>query len=166
MSELCVKNSSVAPAHGIRAYLPAAKPKTVTAGDCEPSDGSLTILVAEDESVCRLFLSRILAKLGHEVRSVKNGREVLELLLGGEQIDLLLTDIQMPLIDGLELAGILRSDKRYRRHAGLPIVAMTAYPSPGAREQFLKAGMDDYLPKPIDGRLLELLIARVADQAK
>lgn len=162
MSERCVKNSRVA----LRNAVPAVKAKTVTTGNDEPPDNSLTILVAEDESVCRLFLSSILAKLGHEVRSAKNGREVLELLLGREKFDLLLTDIHMPQLDGVSLAGILRSDRRYRRHAGLPIIAMTAYTGPEARERFLQAGMDDYLPKPIDGRLLEILLARLTAQAQ
>lgn len=127
----------------------------------EPSPVSLKILVAEDESISRMFISKVLAKFGHEVKSVKNGREVLELLAQKETFDVLLTDIQMPLLDGVELTNILRSDKEFLPLAQFPIIAMTAYAMSGDREKFLKAGMDHYLPKPIDPKLLAIILEQV-----
>ena len=138
-----------------------ASGKRVRAGSEEPAQPSLKILVAEDEPISRLFLSKVLAKMGHEVKSVKSGKEVLEILAGKEKFDALLTDIQMPSLDGVELTQVIRSDGIYRPHAQLPIIAMTAYAISGDREKFLRAGMDDYLPKPIDPKLLAVILEQV-----
>lgn len=132
--------------------------KTISEDSVQPP---LRILVAEDESISRMFISKVLMKFGHEVRSVKNGQEVLEILAENEKFDVLLTDIQMPLLNGVELTHIIRSDTKYRHQAGIPIIAMTAYAISGDREEFLKAGMDDYLPKPIDAKLLAIMIEQV-----
>lgn len=132
--------------------------KGVTPGCDDPPCRSLSILIAEDDPVSRLFLARVLNKLGHNVHSVANGREVLDLLKSRERYDLLLTDIKMPLVNGVDLSRILRSDRRYHHRLDLIIVAMTAYGAPGDRANFLKAGMDDFLPKPIDGRLLKIML--------
>lgn len=134
--------------------------KSVTPGCDDPSRSSLSILIAEDDPVSRLFLARVLNKLGHNVHSVANGREVLDLLESRERYDLLLTDIKMPLVNGVDLSRILRSDRRYHHRLDLIIVAMTAYGAPGDRASFMQAGMDDFLPKPIDGRLLKTMLER------
>jgi CheY-like chemotaxis protein len=138
-----------------------ASGKRVTAGNEEPSQLSLKILVAEDEPISRLFLTKVLTKMGHEVRSAKSGEEVLEILAGKEKFDALLTDIQMPALNGIELTQRLRSDGSYRSHAQITIIAMTAYAISGDREKFLRAGMDDYLPKPIDPKLLTIILEQV-----
>lgn len=162
MSESYEKNACVSFGHfsPVTTSSPA-RGKTVGTKKAEPSRTQLNVLVAEDENISRLFLSRVLAQFGHQVKSVKNGREVLEILKDQEKFDVLLTDIQMPLLNGVELAQILRSDATYRHRAELPIIAMTAYAMPGDRENFLKAGMDDYLPKPIDGKLLKMVLEQL-----
>lgn len=134
----------------------------VTTGNEDTPRNALSILVAEDETVSRLFLSRILMKLGHEVTSAKNGREVLEILQHNDTFDVLLTDIRMPQLDGIEVSRILRSSKQFRHRLGLPIIAMTALRKQDDKNMYLKAGMDDYLPKPIDGRLLKIILDQVA----
>lgn len=127
----------------------------------DSSPPSLNILLAEDEHISRLLIAQVLAKLGHNVTSVKNGREALEVLSGHESFDVLLTDIQMPQVDGIELTTILRSEKQYQSIAQFPIIAMTAYAMAGDRENYLKAGMDDYIPKPVDPKLLEIILGQL-----
>ena len=139
-----------------------ASGQSVSTRSEEPPHHPLSILVAEDEPISRLFLSRVLAKLGHVVRTAKDGKEVLEILQDKDAFDVLLTDIKMPQIDGIELSKILRSSEKYRHRNTLSIIAMTAFAMPGDKELFLKAGMDDYLPKPIDGRLLEIILKQVS----
>ncbi|WP_136809302.1 response regulator [Desulfosediminicola flagellatus] len=136
----------------------SARGKSTKIDDKDSTQQTLKILVAEDDNISRLFLSRVLSKFGHSVTSVKSGKEVLKALQTADVFDVLLTDIQMPEIDGMELTQIVRSDSRYRAHACLPIIAMTAYTSTGDREKYLTAGMDEYLPKPIDGKLLAIML--------
>jgi CheY-like chemotaxis protein len=127
----------------------------------DPFEVSLKILVAEDDNISRLFLANVLQKIGHQVKSVKNGKEVLEALHSEGPFDVLLTDIQMPELDGVEVTKILRSEDRFRVHAHLPVIAMTAYGAKGDREKYLKAGIDDYLPKPIDPKLLAFILEQI-----
>lgn len=162
MTESHIVLNSASPPHGVQKYSPAtASGKSVSTRRENPPRHPLSILIAEDEPISRLFLSRVLAKLGHDVRSAKNGHEVLEILQDNESFDVLLTDIKMPQIDGVELSRILRSSEKYRHRTGLSIIAMTAFAMPGDKDIFLQAGMDDYLPKPIDGRLLEIVLEQV-----
>jgi CheY-like chemotaxis protein len=141
---------------------PAPSLKRLPAATC--GKAALSILVAEDESISRLFLARFLATMGHRVVTAKNGQEVLTVLESSEPFDLLLTDIQMPIVDGVELVRVLRNDQRYHHRHALSVIAMTAYGTPGDQEAFLHAGMDEYLPKPIDGRLLKVMLEQITRQ--
>src|SRR5262249_11347540 len=64
-----------------------------------------------------------------------------------EQPDLILLDIQLPVINGYEVAGALRSQRALDR---IPIVALTSYAMPGDREKALRAGCTGYIEKPIN----------------
>lgn len=162
MSKNCIRTtcssfSDTSPANS--SHTSSGKSTTTKSEEsCQPS---LKILVAEDEHISRMFISRLLEKYGHEVKAVKNGKEVLEALEKEGKFDALLTDIQMPFLNGVELTHILRTETTYQRHAQLAIIAMTAYAISGDRENFLKAGMDDYIPKPIDPKLLEIILQQV-----
>ncbi|WP_428943917.1 two-component sensor histidine kinase BarA [Pantoea sp. FN060301] len=72
------------------------------------------------------------------------------------QLDIILMDIQMPEIDGIRASEIIRE---YPQHASTPIIAVTAHALDGEREQLIKAGMNDYLAKPIDEVKLGQLLA-------
>lgn len=74
-----------------------------------------------------------------------------------QSLDVILMDIQMPDIDGIRASEIIRS---MPHHASTPIVAVTAHAIDGEREQLIKAGMNDYLAKPIDESKLRQLLAR------
>jgi CheY-like chemotaxis protein len=104
-------------------------------------------LLAEDNLVNQRLVQRILEKRGHIVVLAGNGREALE-SLRKETFDLVLMDVQMPDIDGLEAARVIReSEKVTGMH--VPIVALTAHAMKGDQDKCLAAGMDGYLSKPV-----------------
>ena len=100
-----------------------------------------------------------LQTLGYEVDLAKNGQEALNRMLNKEY-HLLLTDCNMPLVDGYKLAQTIRQ----RGDNALPIIAITAHAMRGDREAYLAAGMDEYVPKPIDRKVLLATIARTVDK--
>jgi CheY-like chemotaxis protein len=104
----------------------------------------LTILVAEDNPVNQKLTSRVLSKLGYGCDMVANGEEVLS-AIGKKRFDVILMDVQMPEMDGLEATRLIR-----QQYGAKPIViAMTANAMQGDREECIRAGMDDYISKPI-----------------
>ena len=136
------------------------KPSVVTGSNGEPAR-HLHILVAEDNPVNQTLTARLLQKRGHTVAIAETGRAALE-LTERESFDLILMDIQMPEIDGLEVAATIR---RREQSGGkrIPIIAMTAYAMVGDRDRCLRAGMDHYLSKPIDRNQLFAAIEHVCD---
>ncbi|MDH5510259.1 MAG: response regulator [Nitrospinota bacterium] len=103
------------------------------------------ILLVEDILINREVVLGMMKDWGVWVESAENGRHALEKLDEGVW-DAVLMDIQMPVMDGFEAAKKIRANER---HAGLPVIALTAHAMPGDKERFLSAGMDDYLTKPI-----------------
>ena len=112
------------------------------------------VLVGEDNGVNRLLVIQLLEKWGNTVVAVTNGREVLAALENSsEPFDLLLLDVQMPELDGFQTAAIIRErEKLTGQH--LPITAMTGLAMKGDRERCLDAGMDGYIVKPIQTKVL------------
>lgn len=113
------------------------------------------VLVAEDHPVNQSLVRRQLALLGWACDVVENGEAALQALCGNQYI-LLLTDCQMPLMDGCELAAAWRT----REASGLPgrrlpIIAMTAHMLGHDVARFRQAGMDDWLGKPVQLHALE-----------
>ena len=119
----------------------------------------LRILVAEDHPVNRKLVTTLLAKRGHSVESVDNGRSAVDAvaLAGPRPFDVVIMDVQMPTMSGLEASVAIRERERTTGEH-VPIVALTAHAMQGDRERCLQAGMDSYLSKPID---VDRLIATV-----
>jgi len=89
-----------------------------------------------------------------------NGLEALK-LLKKKRFDLILMDIQMPLMDGYELTRIIRDDKSDVLVHDVPIIAMTAHAREDDKLKCLKAGMNDYISKPIDPVRFKYLIHKI-----
>ena len=125
----------------------------------------LHILLAEDNVVNQQLAVRLLTREGHTVDVAANGREAVQ-KYAQRDYDVVLMDVQMPEMDGLEATSAIRArDAELGRHT--PIVAMTAHAMVGDRERCLSAGMDDYIPKPIDRRgLFRVLQFHCSDSPK
>jgi signal transduction histidine kinase/CheY-like chemotaxis protein/HAMP domain-containing protein/HPt (histidine-containing phosphotransfer) domain-containing protein len=116
------------------------------AAPLEPAHKGELILVAEDNQTNQRVFAHQLAMLKYRCEIVENGRLALERWRQGD-VALLLTDCHMPEMDGYELTRAIRQQEAEKRHT--PIIAITADALKGTKELCLAAGMDDYLPKPI-----------------
>ncbi|HMC90523.1 MAG TPA: ATP-binding protein, partial [Gemmataceae bacterium] len=113
---------------------------------------ALDVLVAEDNPVNQKLVVNLLQKRGHRVTVAPNGKFACE-ALETEAFDVLLMDLQMPVMGGLEATTLIRRrEQATGQH--IPIIAMTAHAMKGDRERCLEAGMDGYVPKPIQAREL------------
>ena len=110
--------------------------------------GKRKILVAEDVELNQYLARHMIESWGFEVDIAVNGKEAL-LLVQQKSYDLVLMDIQMPEMDGVEATKHIRQLEDAVK-AAIPIIALTANALKGDRERFLSAGMNDYLPKPIN----------------
>ena len=113
----------------------------------------LCLLVAEDNPVNQMLVSRLVEKQGHTCRIAENGQQALK-LLESDQFDCILMDVQMPVMNGIEATSAIRAAEKDRaknkgRAVHIPIVAMTADAMVGDRERCLAAGMDGYVAKPV-----------------
>jgi CheY-like chemotaxis protein len=159
---------------------PASSRTTVSSNAYQPRASRQRILLVEDNQVNQKLASRLLEKQGHNVVVTGNGREALMALFGDTEMlrregakteddasvspaprlpippadfDLILMDVQMPVMNGLEATALIR--EREKQTGGhIPIIAMTAHALKGDRERCLRAGMDEYLSKPIQSREL------------
>ncbi|WP_114857799.1 hybrid sensor histidine kinase/response regulator [Azospirillum brasilense] len=135
------------------------------------------ILVAEDNPINQTVIRRMLNKRGYAIEMADNGARALEMLQPGRH-GLLLTDFHMPEMDGFGLTHAIRARERELAEAlsgtgagagavpRLPIVALTADALPGTQQRCLEAGMDGYLTKPIESRLLAETLDRFLPQAR
>ena len=114
------------------------------------------ILVAEDNSFNQLVIRQLLVKCGATPTLCATGREAVEALARAPH-DLVLMDVQMPEMDGYEATRRIRATPA---HAGQRIIAMTANAMAEDRRRCLEAGMNDFVPKPIDPDLMYLTLAR------
>ncbi|HZY31360.1 MAG TPA: response regulator, partial [Candidatus Methylomirabilis sp.] len=112
----------------------------------ETDTGHPRILIVEDNPVNLELMAELLSPHGFEIHSCGDGREVMR-LAKAHHPHLILLDINLPNIDGLMLARILREDPETRDMA---IVAISAYGMAGDRERILQAGCDEFIPKPIN----------------
>ncbi|MFA5975523.1 MAG: response regulator [Elusimicrobiota bacterium] len=134
------------------------------------------ILLVEDNTSNQKVALQLLGKLGYKADTVADGKEALE-ALDRIRYDLVLMDCQMPVMDGYQATAEIRareasqmpantaggwSPEVWRLSGGkhIPVIALTANVLTGDREKCLHAGMDDYLPKPIDFTQLEEALER------
>ena len=129
---------------------------------------SSRLLVADDNKVNRLLLTRSLELQGHRVASAENGRVALE-MLARENFDLLLLDIEMPELDGFQVLERLKLDLQLR---DLPVIVTSSMEGVENIVRCIELGAEDYLPKPVNPVLLRARInaslekKRLRDQQK
>ena len=113
----------------------------------EDKKNKMRILVAEDNIPNQKLLFMMLTKMGYKVNIVNNGKEAIE-SLQHNKYDIVLMDVHMPEMDGFEATRIIREkEKDSDRH--IPIIAITADAMSDDKERCIKAGMDDYISKPV-----------------
>lgn len=130
---------------------PEQRKKTIPA--CETRQTcDKTILVVEDDSINQIALGRMLEKQGCQVKCVDNAENALEFLRRTMQMNVppafIFMDIQLPLMSGVELTQLIRTDAEFAPIRDTPIIAITAHAMPGDKQELLSAGMDDYISKP------------------
>ncbi|RJR17127.1 MAG: response regulator [Desulfobacteraceae bacterium] len=104
------------------------------------------ILIVEDNEQNLYLETFLLEKQGYDVIQARNGQEGLD-TAAAERPDLILLDIQLPVMDGYEVARRLKQSQETQR---IPILAVTSYAMAGDREAVLAAGCEGYIEKPID----------------
>jgi signal transduction histidine kinase/CheY-like chemotaxis protein len=120
-----------------------------------PADPRSSLLLVEDNPVNQRVAVGLIRKLGYDVEAVSSGAEAIE-AVRANSYQAILMDCQMPEMDGFEVTARIRQMEGDA--ASTPIIALTANALPGDRERCLEAGMDDYIPKPLQmARLAEVL---------
>ncbi len=138
---------------GVRRPRPTSAPQS---GE-RPRIRPLHILLAEDDPSSSVLARTILQKLGHAVTAVGNGSDAVRAVLEGS-FDAVLMDVQMPGLDGLAATEAIRT-----AGSGVYIVAMTASVMKEDQERCVRAGMDDYVIKPLVRELLVAALARAGE---
>ncbi|RQW83322.1 MAG: response regulator [Geobacter sp.] len=112
------------------------------------------ILIIEDSPTMRQLIAFALKRLpGVRIVEASDGVDGLK-KLSSDKFDLILTDINMPVMDGLKLVSLVRNDANYRT---TPIVVITTEGAQEDRDRALSLGANDYITKPIQAnRILEL----------
>lgn len=106
----------------------------------------LRVLVAEDDLINQKLIVLYLKKVGCLYEIVPDGKQALA-MLEKKSFDVILMDCSMPVMDGFEATRRIRANPNYNE---IKVIALTAHSLKGDRERCLKAGMDDYMPKPLD----------------
>ena len=118
------------------------------------------ILVAEDDDAVRAFVSRALMIDGHEIETAEDGAAALDVLKEDEHFDMLLSDVKMPVMDGIALALNVARD-----HPHIPILLMTGYADQRERANGMEEIIKDVVQKPFTLAQIRGAVADVlADQ--
>ncbi len=118
------------------------------------------VLVVDDSPTMRQFIVFALQRLpGLRIDEAGDGVAALK-QLSAEKYDLLLTDIHMPMMDGLKLVGLIRNDAIYEE---LPIIVITTEGSEVTRKRAINIGVDEYITKPLQTTHLIEVVRRLLD---
>jgi len=129
-------------------------------------DRPIRILAAEDNPTNQLVLAALLEPVGVELTIVGDGRLAVETFVAGG-FDLVLMDVQMPVMNGVEAAAEIRSWEALRGLTRTPILALTANVMRHQIEEYLQAGMDGFVAKPIEAaKLFEAIQVALSTSAE
>jgi CheY-like chemotaxis protein len=102
------------------------------------------ILIVEDDMSSRLYLNKILEKVGVIILNAGDGQEAVTIAFNNPDLDIILLDIQLPVLDGYSALIKIREFRK-----DVIIIAQTAYGLMGDKEKILNSGFNDYVIKPI-----------------
>jgi len=117
-----------------------------------PDLSGKTILIAEDEENNYKLLVVYLTKTNAKIAWARNGKEAVNYILSNNA-DLILMDIKMPIMDGVDATKIIK-----RLKPEIPIIAQTAFAYENEISEFLKAGINDYLVKPLKVKEIAVIL--------
>ncbi len=117
-----------------------------------------TILIAEDSSVILNLTKKILELQNYNILTAKNGGEVIK-QVENNKIDAILMDLNIPIKNGMDCTREIRAHKD-KEIANIPIIAVTGNANNYSMEDFKEAGINDYLPKPLDFDALVLTVKK------
>lgn len=120
------------------------------------------LLLVEDNKTNQMVAEAILEEFGIEIDIANNGKEAIEILQAtpAGTYEFILMDCQMPVMDGYEATRNIRSGDAGDIYTTIPIIAMTANAMRGDREKCFEYGMDDFITKPIDLKLLQQVLVK------
>ena len=118
-------------------------------GKSPPGGRSLRILLAEDNELSTMLVSRYITRLGHVLTEASDGGAARN-LLAGQVFDVVLMDLQMPVMNGMEVTRRLRAGELGEANRAVPVIALTAHALDEYRTQCRKAGMTGFLTKPVE----------------
>lgn len=137
-------------------YLPTTPPPLPTTSPVKEHNNpvqtelppDLHVLIADDNQSNSMVLGMTLQTLGITSDQVENGEEVLK-ACADKSYDCIFLDLQMPVMDGITTAELIRTGKRAVRHKDIYIIALTAYTSVAIRQHCIAVGINDFLSKPV-----------------
>jgi CheY-like chemotaxis protein/anti-sigma regulatory factor (Ser/Thr protein kinase) len=130
----------------------------------DEQEGSLRLLAAEDNATNQQVLAAVMGSLGIEIDIVADGRAAFEAWRDGVY-DLILMDIQMPVMDGIDSSRAIRAAELETGRRRTPIIALTANALSHQVQEYLAAGMDGHVAKPIEIAKLYDAISRALNEA-
>jgi PAS domain S-box-containing protein len=138
-----------------KAHSPAAEPDAARGGNIALS--GVRILLVEDNPMNQIVARGLLEQAGASIAIAGDGQQAIDMIERQPRaFDIVLMDVQMPVLDGFQATRHLRQALR----STVPVVALTASVMPEEREQCYEAGMDDFIPKPIDRAHMVRVILR------
>jgi PAS domain S-box-containing protein len=137
------------------------KPDSVKPAGTDNQSRPLNVLLAEDNKINQKFALALLAKGGHKVDIAENGHQAVDAMRRADY-DLILMDIQMPELDGIQATRQIRALPFPK--CDIPIIALTAHALAGVREEYIAAGMNDYISKPVDQTILLAKLQEIGQQ--
>ncbi|WPJ94443.1 hybrid sensor histidine kinase/response regulator [Coraliomargarita algicola] len=161
MEHMIASPSSAKPIGGLRVQSGKSGLKTL-----RELPEKLKVLAAEDDRASRNLIVMLLKKMGQEVTAVENGQEAIIALQQDPSFDVLLTDVDMPIMDGVEATMAIRAGLAGDEVKDLPIIAVTAFNVISDRSRFKEAGMEYYLPKPVGLKELRATLLEIVNRKK
>jgi len=120
---------------------------------------SLKVLVVEDNLINQKITKSFLVRMSHTVTVVNNGKEAVD-IFDKEYFDCILMDIQMPIMDGIQATKLIREKEKIKK-SNIPIIAVSANLLIEEESKIMNAGMNDFIPKPINELQLKNVLSNV-----